>query len=251
MLQAYPIDSLNSEFTSEGKTFAKTADGDTNLTIEKTQSFYDGDEVKNIYIEELVPGTLEDDGLVSLRVNGDFKIEKRGQNFSIKRITGNNLPTDLTESVYIDPKCEDKFTKGDDSDEIYIDLSGGTQSTQAVQYRITGLLIVEDGADFGDEATITVSGGGTSKQTVTIGTYEDYGVKMTAEDKKNFQLSTRGTKASSKYDNQTLKVTIEETVANSFIDNRKMELTWLPEGVEFTLWIIMAMLNKRFQALMM
>ena len=226
------IDSLNSEFTSEGKTFAKTADGDTNLTIEKTQSFYDGDEVKNIYIEELVPGTLEDDGLVSLRVNGDFKL-KRGQNFSITRITGNNLPTDLTESVYIDPKCEDKFTRGDDSDEIYIDLSGGTQSTQAVQYRITGLLIVEDGADFGDEATITVSGGGTSKQTVTIGTYEDYGVKMTAEDKE-LPVIYAGTKASSKYDNQTLKVTIEETVANSFIDNRKMELT-LPEGVEFVM----------------
>ncbi len=158
---------------------------------------------------------------------------KRGQNFSIKRITGNNLPTDLTESVYIDPKCEDKFTKGDDSDEIYIDLSGGTQSTQAVQYRITGLLIVEDGADFGDEATITVSGGGTSKQTVTIGTYEDYGVKMTAEDKE-LPVIYAGTKASSKYDNQTLKVTIEETVANSFIDNRKMELT-LPEGVEFVM----------------
>lgn len=225
------IDSLNSEFTSEGKTFAKTADGDTNLTIEKTQSFYDGDEVKNIYIEELVPGTLEDDGLVSLRVNGDFKL-KRGQNFSIKRITGNNLDQDLTESVYIDPKCEDKFTRGDDSDEIYIQL-GGTQSTQAVQYRITGLLIVEDGADFGDEATITVSGGGTSKQTVTIGTYEDYGVKMTAEDKE-LPVIYAGTKASSKYDNQTLKVTIEETVANSFIDNRKMELT-LPEGVEFVM----------------
>lgn len=225
------IDSLNSEFTSEGKTFAKTADGDTNLTIEKTQSFYDGDEVKNIYIEELVPGTLEDDGLVSLRVNGDFKL-KRGNNFSIKRITGNNLDQDLTESVYVDPKCEDKFTKGDDSDEIYIQL-GGTQSTQAVQYRITGLLIVEDGADFGDEATITVSGGGTSKQTVTIGTYEDYGVKMTAEDKE-LPVIYAGTKASSKYDNQTLKVTIEETVANSFIDNRKMELT-LPEGVEFVM----------------
>lgn len=225
------IDSLNSEFTSEGKTFAKTADGDTNLTIEKTQSFYDGDEVKNIYIEELVPGTLEDDGLVSLRVNGDFKL-KRGNNFSIKRITGNNLDQDLTESVYTDPKCEDKFTKGDDSDEIYIQL-GGTQSTQAVQYRITGLLIVEDGADFGDEATITVSGGGTSKQTVTIGTYEDYGVKMTAEDKE-LPVIYAGTKASSKYDNQTLKVTIEETVANSFIDNRKMELT-LPDGVEFVM----------------
>ncbi len=225
------IDSLNSEFTSEGKTFAKTADGDTNLTIEKTQSFYDGDEVKNIYIEELVPGTLEDDGLVSLRVNGDFKL-KRGNNFSIKRITGNNLDQDLTESVYTDPKCEDKFTKGDDSDEIYIQL-GGTQSTQAVQYRITGLLIVEDGADFGDEATITVSGGGTSKQTVTIGTYEDYGVKMTAEDKE-LPVIYAGTKASSKYDNQTLKVVIEETVANSFIDNRKMELT-LPEGVEFVM----------------
>ena len=225
------IDSLNSEFTSEGKTFAKTADGDTNLTIEKTQSFYDGDEVKNIYIEELVPGTLEDDGLVSLRVNGDFKL-KRGNNFSIKRITGNNLDADLTESVYTDPKCEDKFTKGDDSDEIYIQL-GGTQSTQAVQYRITGLLIVEDGADFGDEATITVSGGGTSKQTVTIGTYEDYGVKMTAEDKE-LPVIYAGTKASSKYDNQTLKVVIEETVANSFIDNRKMELT-LPEGVEFVM----------------
>lgn len=224
------IDSLNSEFTSEGKTFAKTADGDTNLTIEKTQSFYDGDEIKNIYIEELVPGTLEDDGVVSLRVNGDFLL-KRGTNFKIERITGNNLPTDLTESVYTDAKCEDKFTKGDDSDEIYIDLSGGTQSTQAVQYRITGLLIVEDGADFGDEASITVSGGGTSKQTVTVGTYEDYGVKMTAEDKE-LPVIYAGTKASSKYDNQTLKVTIEETVANSFIDNRKMELT-LPDGVEF------------------
>lgn len=223
------IDSLNSEFTSEGKTFAKTADGDTNLTIEKTQSFYDGDEIKNIYIEELVPGTLEDDGVVSLRVNGDFKL-KRGTNFKIERITGNNLDPDLTESVYTDAKCEDKFTKGDDSDEIYIQL-GGTQSTQAVQYRITGLLIVEDGADFGDEASITVSGGGTSKQTVTVGTYEDYGVKMTAEDKE-LPVIYAGTKASSKYDNQTLKVTIEETVANSFIDNRKMELT-LPDGVEF------------------
>lgn len=223
------IDSLNSEFTSEGKTFAKTADGDTNLTIEKTQSFYDGDEIKNIYIEELVPGTLEDDGVVSLRVNGDFLL-KRGTNFKIERITGNNLDQDLTESVYTDAKCEDKFTKGDDSDEIYIQL-GGTQSTQAVQYRITGLLIVEDGADFGDEASITVSGGGTSKQTVTVGTYEDYGVKMTAEDKE-LPVIYAGTKASSKYDNQTLKVTIEETVANSFIDNRKMELT-LPDGVEF------------------
>lgn len=225
------IDSSNSEFTSEGKTFAKTADGDTNLTIEKTQSFYDGDEIKNIYIEELVPGTLEDGGLVSLRVNGDFKL-KRGNNFSITRITGNNLDDDLTESVYVDAKCEDKFTRGDDSDEIYIQL-GGTPSTQAVQYRITGLLIVEDGADFGDEATITVSGGGTSKQTVTVGTYEDYGVKMTAEDKE-LPVIYAGTKASSKYDNQTLKVTIEETVANSFIDNRKMELT-LPEGVEFVM----------------
>ncbi len=226
------IDSLNSEFTSEGKTFAKTADGDTNLTIEKTQSFYDGDEVKNIYIEELVPGTIEENGIISLRVNGDFKL-KRGENFSIERVTGNNLPDKLTDSVYTDPKLEDVFTKSNSSDEIYIDVNGASKSTQAVQYRIKGLLILEDGADFGDEASITVSGGGTSKQTVTVGTYEDYGVKMTAEDKE-LPVIYAGTKASTKYDNQTLKVVIEETVANSFIDNRKMELT-LPDGVEFVM----------------
>lgn len=230
------IDSLNSEFTSEGKTFAKTADGDTNLTIEKTQSFYDGDEIKNIYIEELVPGTIEENGTISLRVNGDFKL-KRGENFSIERITGNGLPKDLTDAVYTDSKYEDKFTKSNSSDEIYIRMEDGkdgdSKSTQAVQYRIKGLLILEDGADFGDEASITVSGGGTSKQTVTVGTYEDYGVKMTAEDKE-LPVIYAGTKASTKYDNQTLKVTIEETVANSFIDNRKMELT-LPDGVEFVM----------------
>ncbi len=223
------IDSLDSEFTSEGKTFARTADGDTNLTIEKTQSFYDGDEVKNIYLEELVPGTIDDDGTISLRVNGDFKL-KASNKFKIERITGNGLDQDLTNSVYTDGKCTDAFNVGDSSDEIYIEM-GGSKSTQAAQYRISGLLILEDGADFGDEATLTVSGGGTTKQTVTIGTYEDYGVKLTAEDK-DLPVVYAGTKASSKYDNQTLKVTIEETVANSFIDNRKMELT-LPDGVKF------------------
>ena len=224
------IDSLDSEFTSQGKTFAKTADGDTELSIEKVQNFYDDDEVKNLYLEELVAGTIEPGKYISLRVNGDFNLKAAKDGVKVTRITGDGGTT-----VKVYKKDGDNkyvaFEPGDEADEIYLYVEGTAKSTKATQYRIQGLKIVEDGADFGDEASITVSGGGTSKQTIKIGNYEDFGVKLTAEDK-DLPVIYAGAMANSKYDNQTLKVTIEETVANSFIDNRKMEIT-LPEGVEF------------------
>lgn len=224
------IDSLDSEFTSQGKTFAKTADGDTELSIEKVQNFYDDDEIKNLYLEELVAGTIEPGKIISLRINGDFKMKADKDGVKVTRITG-----DGGTDVEVLKKDSDNnyvaFAPGDEADEIYLRVKGTAKSTKATQYRIQGLKIVEDGADFGDEASITVSGGGTSKQTIKIGNYEDFGVKLTAEDK-DLPVIYAGTMANSKYDNQTLKVTIEETVANSFIDNRKMEIT-LPEGVEF------------------
>lgn len=224
------IDSLDSEFTSQGKTFAKTADGDTELSIEKVQNFYDDDEIKNLYLEELVAGTIEPGKIISLRINGDFKMKADKDGVKVTRITG-----DGGTDVEVLKKDSDNnyvaFAPGDEADEIYLRVKGTAKSTKATQYRIQGLKIVEDGADFGDEASITVSGGGTSKQTIKIGNYEDFGVKLTAEDK-DLPVIYAGTMANSKYDNQTLKVTIEETVANSFIDNRKMEIS-LPEGVEF------------------
>lgn len=224
------IDSLDSEFTSQGKTFAKTADGDTELSIEKVQNFYDDDEIKNLYLEELVAGTIEPGKIISLRINGDFKMKADKDGVKVTRITG-----DGGTDVEVLKKDSDNnyvaFAPGDEADEIYLRVKGTAKSTKATQYRIQGLKIVEDGADFGDEASITVSGGGTSKQTIKVGNYEDFGVKLTAEDK-DLPVIYAGTMANSKYDNQTLKVTIEETVANSFIDNRKMEIT-LPEGVEF------------------
>ncbi len=227
------IDSLDSEFTSEGKTFAQTSDGDTELSIEKVQNFYDDDEIKNIFLEELVPGTLEPGKYISLRMGGDFKFKADTTNgVKVTRITGNN--GELNETLQVYQKDGNNryvpFNPKDEADEIYIYVDG-SPSTRAVQYRIEGLRVIEDGADFGDEATITVSGAGTTKQTITIGNYEDYGVTMKAEDK-DLPVIYAGTKASSRNDNQTLKVTIEETVANSFIDNRKMEIK-LPEGVEF------------------
>ncbi len=224
------IDSLDSEFTSQGKTFAKTADGDTELSIEKVQNFYDDDEIKNLYLEELVAGTIEPGKIISLRINGDFKMKADKDGVKVTRITG-----DGGTDVEVLKKDSDNnyvaFAPGDEADEIYLRVKGTAKSTKATQYRIQGLKIVEDGADFGDEASITVSGGGTSKQTIKVGNYEDFGVKLTAEDK-DLPVIYAGTMANSKYDNQTLKVTIEETVANSFIDNRKMEIS-LPEGVEF------------------
>ncbi len=229
------IDSLDSEFTSEGKTFAQTADGDTELSIEKVQNFYDDDEIKNIFLEELVPGTLEPGKYISLRMGGDFKFKAdTDKGVTVTRITG--VDGELSKTLEVYQKDGNNsyvaFNPKDEADEIYIKIPDTDKaSTRAVQYRIEGLRVVEDGADFGDEATITVSGAGTTKQTITIGTYEDYGVKMTAEDK-DLPVIYAGTKASSRNDNQTLKVTIEETVANSFIDNRKMEIT-LPDGVEF------------------
>lgn len=228
------IDSLDSEFTSEGKTFAQTADGDTELSIEKVQNFYDDDEIKNLFLEELVPGTLEPGKYISLRMGGDFKFKAGNDGVTVTRITG--VDDELPKTLNVEQKDGNngykEFSPKDEADEIYIKIPDGYKaSTRAVQYRIEGLRIVEDGADFGDEATVTVSGAGTTKQTITIGTYEDYGVKMTAEDK-DLPVIYAGTKASSRNDNQTLKVTIEETVANSFIKNRKMEIT-LPDGVEF------------------
>lgn len=219
------VDNKDSEFTSETKTFAKTVDGATKFSIEKTKNFQDGDEMENFFIEEITAGTFEAGKTCTVRLHGGFEFKKEG---TITVIAGDRKGETIAWDY---AKDKDNDDAKDEIEFKFLEEVDG-KSEDITQIRFSGFKIDEGDAEFGDVAELSIKGGGVSEERIEVGTYSDYGIKMDAEDKE-LPVIYAGTKADKENDNKTLKVVIEETVAGSFIADRKLELK-LPEGVEFS-----------------
>lgn len=207
------IDPKQSTVSADTFTFAKAVDGSTITTIDGTTDIRDEGKIKDIIIEETTAGTFEKNGTITLKLNSGFKF-KEGVEIEagvISGTTGLIASKERVDDRTVEIKLADK------------------QSTEASMIRVKGLTIVEDGADFGDVAEITVSGAGTDKTTLEVATLVDYGVGVSVEDK-DLPVIYSGS-LSDGDDNETLKVTLKENATESWLTNRKTTFTF-PEGVK-------------------
>lgn len=234
------INPKNSTLSADTFTFAKASDGATITTVDGTKDFYDGGDVKDIFIEEVTTGTLEHKDKVTLKLNSGFKFPSAGVKVSV--VSGDGGIQVATDNAGASAGTKDVVVKPSNSDsrtiEFYIwdSTSAGTPNNKVTQgqtaiIKVSGIAINEDGADFGKVAEITVNGDNVDKTTLEMGKYVDFGVSVTAADK-DLPIIYSGTVLSDDDKYVTLPVTIKENVADSWLlDTRKTTFTF-PEGVD-------------------
>lgn len=211
------VDPRQSTVSADTFTFAKSVDGGTVATIDDTTDFTGITEIKPILLEEVTAGTIDDNDEITLKLNSGFKFTNAG---TVSVISGD---LDLGSKTY--------EIVSDDNRTIKLKLgSDVTESKKASILKFEGIKIDEDGASEGKVAEITVNGTNVDKTTLEVGTYVDYNVSVSAEDK---DLPTIYSGVAVDDDNnETLKLTVKEGVSDSwFLESRKTTFTF-PEGVK-------------------
>lgn len=204
------IDPMESVISAGTYKFATVADSSATVTIEKKKDVPEGGAtLKNVVIKEASAGAIE---------NGTLKL-KLSSDWSYKNLTKNDI------SVYPEGSVEiGKITLDDEDAEIEIK---NVKSSSAKTITIAATVQYDDDeVDAGDICEMTVSGAGVDKTTLEVATAVTYGVKWDAEDK-TLPVFYSG---SMDPDNDSLKVTMEESVAASWLTNRKSKIVF-PEGV--------------------
>lgn len=211
------VDPRQSTVSADTFTFAKSVDGGTVATIDDTTDFTGITEIKPILLEEVTAGTIDDNDEITLKLNSGFKFTNAG---TVSVISGD---LDLGSKTY--------EIVSDDNRTIKLKLgSDVTESTKASILKFEGIKVDEDGASEGKVAEITVNGTNVDKTTLEVGTYVDYNVSVSAEDK-DLPVIYSGV-AVDDDNNETLKLTVKEGVSDSwFLESRKTTFTF-PEGVK-------------------
>lgn len=211
------VDPRQSTVSADTFTFAKSVDGGTVATIDDTTDFTGITEIKPILLEEVTAGTIDDNDEITLKLNSGFKFTNAG---TVSVISGD---LDLGSKTY--------EIVSDDNRTIKLKLgSDVTESKKASILKFEGIKIDEDGASEGKVAEITVNGTNVDKTTLEVGTYVDYNVSVSAEDKDLPKIYSGV--AVDDDNNETLKLTVKEGVSDSwFLDSRKTTFTF-PEGVK-------------------
>lgn len=208
------IDPTNAIVTAGTYKIANVSDGATTLTIGGETSITESaTKIKTIVIEEVTKGTLEQGKEIKLKLSNGFKWGKKVPEVVTfpgstgAKVSGWRLDDeDQTAYIKVDAKSTEATTLSIMDAEVYFD---------------------DDDAKVGDKCEVTVSEAGTSKESVTVGTASDFGVKFTVADKELPVFY------SGRYDDEvsSLRVTIKEGVENSWIDGRKATIKF-PEGIE-------------------
>lgn len=204
------IDPMESVISAGTYKFATVADSSATVTIEKKKDVPEGGAtLKNVVIKEASAGAIE---------NGTLKL-KLSSDWSYKSLTKSDI------SVYPEGSVEiGDITLKDEDAEIEIK---NVKSSAAKTITIAATVQYDDDeVDAGDICEMTVSGAGVDKTTLEVATAVTYGVKWDAEDK-TLPVFYSG---SMDPDNDSLKVTMEESVAASWLVNRKSKIVF-PEGV--------------------
>lgn len=212
------VDGMSSNLKSETLTFAKVVSGATTASIESVTNIDTGKTaIKSIVIKENVAGTIKNTGNgnkpLTLKLYGNFEFTS----------TQNVVVTDVATGAEVG-KVTGHVDK--DAQKVEIDLSTVNASKKS-QLVISGItLTATDDAVSGDEAEIYISGAGTTSESLIVAKYVEYGVVVSVEDK-DLPVIYAGTANETK----TLKVTLKENVAGSWLANRKTTFKF-PEGIK-------------------
>ncbi len=204
------IDPMDSVISAGTYKFATVADSSATVTVEKKKDVPEGGAtLKNVVIKEASAGAIE---------NGTLKL-KLSSDWSYKSLTKNDI------AVYPEGSVEiGNITLDDEDAEIEIK---NVKASAAKTITIAATVQYDDDeVDPGDICEMTVSGAGVDKTTLEVATAVTYGVTWEAEDK-TLPVFYSG---SMDPDNDSLKVTMEESVAASWLTNRKSKIVF-PDGV--------------------
>lgn len=228
------IDPRQSTVSADTFTFAKSVDGGTVATIDDTVDFTGVTEIKPILLEEVTAGTLKNGNRITLKLNSGFKFTNAGTVSVISgdlKLSGEKVSKYTYQIVSDDERTIELILPDDADTDTPVDTKADPiNSTKASILKFEGIKIDEDGASEGKVAEITVGGTNVDKTTLEVGTYVDYNVSVSAEDK---DLPTIYSGVAVDDDNnETLKLTVKEGVSDSwFLESRKTTFTF-PEGVK-------------------
>ena len=218
------IDPMDSVLSAGTYKFANVLSGDTTVTINDTTDLEEGragNEIEMITIEENVAGAIEGDanrqGEIELRLTNGF-------------VWHNDMETVGNLGFVVYPANSMTINSAEVDDEILTLQYTINTSNAAKVITFSGLNVVVDFDDVevGDVCEVRVSGDDIERTTLEVGTATDYGVSLSVEDE------TVPTFYSGRADDDqdTLMVTIEENISDSWLRGRKAVLA-LPDGVKF------------------
>lgn len=192
--------------------------GDTTISIDEVNTGVDSIALDIITVKEDVAGTFDLSKLVKLRLSSGFVF-------------------DTSHLLNVSPGINCDFrsfsvTPHDDEIEFYwpADFTYTGSDEKAASIKFTGLVVLpeDDDTDWG-QVSITISGGGCTKETILCGERTDYGFKYSA----NSTKLMNGRRQDGSFDDelfQSGEITLEETAPGSYIPQRKLQFT-VPEGV--------------------
>jgi hypothetical protein len=221
--------------TSSSGSTTTTIDADDIKSFENKLVFDD----ETVVIKEDVAGTFDTSkGNVKLRLNSGFE-------FSTNTYNGKTVyavVTPGTNSPDFEPLL---ITSLDKENQLSFDLADlkdedgnsvfATETTKAAAIQIEKLAVVakDDDKNWGD-VNLTVSGGSITTDTIKIATRADYGFYMKAVEEPTTIIAGQTYLANDDLDAddfETAELMFGETIADTWIQQRKLEFT-VPEGVK-------------------
>jgi len=213
------IDPMDSVISSGTYKFATVASGSATVTIEKkTDISESGGAIKNVVIKETNAGALESGTL-------KFKLSSNWTYMGTPTVT---VYPSKYQSYFDGTATGAKLSVSNDNQLEIVVPSTFTGSDTAMTITVASSVQYDDDkVDSGDVADMTVSGCNVTKTTLEVATAVTYGVTFVAEDA-TVPTYYSGT---ANPDNDTLKVTMKETVKGSWLTSRKTKIVF-PTGVK-------------------
>lgn len=228
------IEPMQSKISSGTYKFATVAAGDATVTIEKkTDVSENGATIKNVVITETTPMSFsKTTGKIKLKLSNDwaFGLDGTDDISNILSVYPNSL-AGCFDFVKDDGSLTKKISDvmGDEDIEIQYNFTGKDSVREGKTVIVTIAPFItydDDEVEPGEICEMTVSGDDIAKTTLEVATAVTYGVTWEAEDK------TLPVFYSGELDEEkdTLEVTLEEQVAQSWLTNRKSKIVF-PEGI--------------------
>lgn len=221
------IDGKDSAVTSQELTIARAFDGDTVTTVEDVETIGDAtSKAGEITIEEAAKGSMGTDYQkikVKLptdfdwKANSDFKVSFSGS-FANADITSANSLT----STDIANKVQGYQIDGRNLNIYFKPTTNSTNQRGIIT--IVPVIDPDKDAKYGD-VEVNVSGDNVTDADVVIAKYSDFGVDLKVKEVEELFAG--------RFDEETEEITIEESVAGTFIEGRKVTLE-LPSWVKVT-----------------
>ncbi|CAB3395528.1 copper amine oxidase N-terminal domain-containing protein [Kyrpidia spormannii] len=201
--------SANSPFNDGQATVATVGSGVVKLSVDSTK--FIGDQttpIDTIRLKEDRPGAVGSNQTIKLKLPSGFQ----WVDSSNIQLINNDTNINVLGSLY---------TKGyaDDGRTLVLTRTA-TSANSALYLRLTGLEVQVSDSNVAKYGDVVVSVGGTASvdvSSLTIGTYGDYGVTVSAANPQNV-LAGRN-------EEEIGQIIIQETAPNSLIDNRTIKLT--------------------------